>query len=164
MCNDLWACDCVLAASRHPLTSMALTHMHRDLAASDTLPMISGWKSTCLQYWPIFFKTRSDILSLSKLTNVLMKLDSPVRNISRSHWSENKISFPNFSCIWLSGGLISKIKVIILKGKEVLFSCAFPKSLSLFCVIYFCDKSTALWSARGKRSAVFKGENIFYTT
>lgn len=67
---------CVTACS---CTSIALTHMHRDLAARETLPMISGWKSTCLQYWPIFFNTRSDILSLSKLTRVLMKLDSPAK-------------------------------------------------------------------------------------
>lgn len=89
ICKNVCECACVLVASRHSLTSMALTHMQRDLAASDTLPMISGWKSTCLQYWPIFFNTRSDILSLSKWTNVLMKLDSPARNIPRSSRSDN---------------------------------------------------------------------------
>lgn len=59
-------------------TSMARTHMHRDLAASETLPMISGWKSGCVQYCPIFFSTRSEMLSLSKCTSCLIKLDSPV--------------------------------------------------------------------------------------
>lgn len=59
-------------------TSMARTHMQSDLAASDTLPMMSGWKSDIRQYWPIFLSTRSEMLSLSKCTRVLMKLDSPV--------------------------------------------------------------------------------------
>ena len=85
VCVYICVCDSVLVASRHHFTSMALTHMQRDLAASDTLPMMSGWKSACLQYWPIFLNTRSEILSLSKLTNDLMKLDSPAKNISRSH-------------------------------------------------------------------------------
>lgn len=62
------------------LTSMARTHMQSDLAASDTLPMTSGWKSDSVQNWPILFSTRVEILSLSKLINVLIKLESPARN------------------------------------------------------------------------------------
>ena len=58
-------------------TSMARTHMHNDFAAPDTRPTMSGWKSACDTYWPIFLSTRSDTLSLSKATKVLMKFPSP---------------------------------------------------------------------------------------
>lgn len=56
---------------------MARTHMQSDLAASETLPMTSGWKSDREQNWPILFSTRAEMLSLSKLIKVLMKLESP---------------------------------------------------------------------------------------
>ena len=42
-----------------------------------TLPIISGWKSGCAQYCPIFFSTRSLMLSLSKFISCLMKFWSP---------------------------------------------------------------------------------------
>lgn len=64
-----------LVASR--LTSMARTHMQSDLAARETFPMTSGWKSDSEQNWPILFSTRAVMLSLSKLIRVLMKLESP---------------------------------------------------------------------------------------
>lgn len=51
--------------------------MQSDLAASETLPMTSGWKSDREQNWPILFSTRAEMLSLSKLIKVLMKLESP---------------------------------------------------------------------------------------
>lgn len=60
---------------------MALTHMHRDLAARETLPTVSGWKSFCLQKVPIFFRTWSVIRFLSKFTRVLMKLVSPAQKV-----------------------------------------------------------------------------------
>lgn len=59
---------------------MARTHMHSDLAARDTLPMTSGWKSDSVQNWPILFSTRDEILFLSKLISVLIKLESPAKN------------------------------------------------------------------------------------
>lgn len=62
------------------LTSIARTHMHSDLAASDTFPMTSGWKSDSVQNWLILFSTRVEILFLSKLIKVLIKLESPARN------------------------------------------------------------------------------------
>lgn len=69
--------DAMVRCSAGCGTSMARTHMQSDLAASDTLPMMSGWKSDIRQYWPIFLSTRSEMLSLSKCTRVLMKLASP---------------------------------------------------------------------------------------
>lgn len=62
------------------LTSMARTHMQSDLAASDTLPMTSGWKSDSVQNWLILFSTRAEMLFLSKLISVLIKLESPAGN------------------------------------------------------------------------------------
>lgn len=70
--------DAMARCSARCSTSIARTHMQSDLAASDTLPMMSGWKSDIRQYWPIFLRTRSEMLSLSKCTRVLMKLASPV--------------------------------------------------------------------------------------
>lgn len=61
---------------------MARTHMHNDLAASDTLPITSGWKSDSMQNWPILFNTRAEILFLSKLIKVFIKLESPAKKNS----------------------------------------------------------------------------------
>lgn len=64
--------------------------------------------------------------------------------------------------LYVALSLINFIRIMVLKGKEVLFfyvldfCCGLPE-LAFCCVIYFYDNSTALSSARGKCSAVCKG-------
>lgn len=124
-CMHVCVCVCVQVY----VTSIALTHIQRDLAARDTLPIMFGWKSACLQYWPTFFNTLSDILSLSKWTNVLMKFESPARNKSKTHRSENQEKrfwtqlLLDVAFIWLYFWTI-----ISTKGKHAILFCTFVLS------------------------------------